>query len=271
MKNFSERLLILSAALWVAGCGGSKPYAMAEISTPPSEKRVELKKATGSLGVLPFENTTKKPELDWWEQGLTDMLTTDFAGVEGLQVVERRQRHKVLEEAKLSLSGLIDESTAKKVGKLMGVDMVVTGSVAAVGGQVRVDARVLHVETGKVLGVQAALASHQEVRLLLGMAWRDKGEHGFARKELEALAAMDALNHDVHRELSWLYQAIGEWEKAIKSAQTAWELYPEDVEALYALAEAYKGKGDGETAKMYFQKVLEKNPVHEGAKAGLEE
>ncbi len=68
-----------------------------------------------------------------------------------------------------------------------------------------------------------------------------------------------------------MYQAIGEWEKAIKSAQTAWELHPEDVEALYALAEAYKGKGDGETAKQYFHQVLEKNPEHQGAKAGLEE
>ena len=47
----------------------------------------------------------------------------------------------------------------------------------------------------KVLGVQAARASHQEARLLLGMAWRDKGEHGLARKELEALMATDTLNH----------------------------------------------------------------------------
>jgi hypothetical protein len=46
-------------------------------------------------------------------------------------VVERQRMEQILEEMKLGQSGLVDESQAAQVGKLLGVDAIITGQVNA--------------------------------------------------------------------------------------------------------------------------------------------
>ncbi|GAB6099378.1 hypothetical protein JCM16358_12570 [Halanaerocella petrolearia] len=46
-----------------------------------------------------------------------------------IEVIEREQLNEVLEEQKLGASGLIDSSTAKDIGNIMGVDYLVVGEV----------------------------------------------------------------------------------------------------------------------------------------------
>lgn len=50
----------------------------------------------------------------------------------GFQVIERQSIGKVLSEQKLQMSGLVDASTAVKIGKMIGVDAVVLGNVTTV-------------------------------------------------------------------------------------------------------------------------------------------
>jgi len=71
---------------------------------------------------------------------------------DGFSIIERRQLAKVLREQKLSSSGLIDGKAMKKVGNLLGVDAIVTGSVTDLGNVVEINARVISVETGDVIG-----------------------------------------------------------------------------------------------------------------------
>ncbi len=47
----------------------------------------------------------------------------------GYSVIERRQISKVLSEQSLDMSGSIDQSTMRKLGKLLGVQAIVLGSV----------------------------------------------------------------------------------------------------------------------------------------------
>lgn len=48
----------------------------------------------------------------------------------GIDVMERSKIESILKEQELSVSGLIDPSTAKVVGKIFGVDAIVTGSIS---------------------------------------------------------------------------------------------------------------------------------------------
>jgi len=70
----------------------------------------------------------------------------------GFSIIERRQLAKVLREQKLSTSGLIDAKAMQKVGNLLGVDAIVTGSIADLGNIIEINARVISVETGDVIG-----------------------------------------------------------------------------------------------------------------------
>lgn len=74
----------------------------------------------------------------------------------GMQVVERDQLERVLREQKLGYSGLIDLSSAKQVGKLVGAEGVVLGSVNDFGNEVTLNARLVDLESGSSLAATEA-------------------------------------------------------------------------------------------------------------------
>lgn len=71
------------------------------------------------------------------------------------EVVERRQLMKVLSEQRLTMSGLLDAKAMGNVGKILGIESLVTGSVADLGSAVKVNARLIGVDTAKVFAVAA--------------------------------------------------------------------------------------------------------------------
>ncbi len=105
------------------------------------------------LAVLYFDNecVTDRERLDPFQKGIADTLTTDLGRLRRLQVVERERLDALLSEMKLQQSGLADPATAAKIGKILGVQALLMGSYTAIGGMIRIDARIVEVETGLVL------------------------------------------------------------------------------------------------------------------------
>lgn len=66
-------------------------------------------------------------------EGISDMLATALVKSGKFIVVERQDLEKVLQEQKLGESGLVTEQSAPKVGKLLGVDLLVIGSISEFG------------------------------------------------------------------------------------------------------------------------------------------
>lgn len=66
-------------------------------------------------------------------------------------VIERERLLLALQELNLGSSMLVDETTRLKLGKLMGARYMVFGGYQVIGGQMRLDLRMVEVETGKVL------------------------------------------------------------------------------------------------------------------------
>lgn len=101
-----------------------------------------------TIAVLNFKNIGNKSKLDPLEKGITDMLITDLSKVESLQVVERIRMQKMMEEMNLAQTGLMDASTAPRVGKLLGVTTLVNGSfVDMPDHKVRLDAGLVDTKT----------------------------------------------------------------------------------------------------------------------------
>ncbi|MFO7665066.1 MAG: CsgG/HfaB family protein [Desulfobacterales bacterium] len=99
--------------------------------------------------VHPFENTRGK-EYSWISAGMTDTVITDLTHIQEISVVSDQDRRKVLEELKLAQSAIIEEDNMLKVGKLIGANVIFTGSYLVSGNSIRVHARLVNVETGKV-------------------------------------------------------------------------------------------------------------------------
>ncbi len=84
---------------------------------------------------------------------LTDRLRNELFRLGTYDVVERGMMESILTEQDFQLTGCTSDECLVEVGRLLGARQIVGGSVSKVGGTYTVSARVVDVETGKVLGV----------------------------------------------------------------------------------------------------------------------
>jgi TolB-like protein len=93
------------------------------------EKSLSGSAAKNTVAVLYFHNATGDPSLDPMRKGIPLLLVTDLAGVPGLSVIERTRLQALNEETSLGTSGLVEEGTAPRIGKLLGARWLVGGEI----------------------------------------------------------------------------------------------------------------------------------------------
>lgn len=110
--------------------------------------------ASVRMAVMEFTNAADDDAYDALGKGLQSMLTTDLSGVQSVTLVEREKLASIQDELDLGTSKWVDPGTATKVGKLAGASHLVGGSFTVVGKQMRLDARIFEVESGKILAAK---------------------------------------------------------------------------------------------------------------------
>ena len=84
---------------------------------------------------------------------LTDRLRNELFRLGAFEVVERGMMETILTEQDFQMTGCTSNECLVEVGRLLGARQIVGGSISKVGGTFTVSARLVDVETGKVLGV----------------------------------------------------------------------------------------------------------------------
>jgi curli biogenesis system outer membrane secretion channel CsgG len=137
-------------------------------------QEIEEKPLTGlkkRVAVFNFENKSDYGRGNVGE-GMADMLTTELVKSGNYRVIERAELQSVMQELKLGLTGMVTSNTAAQVGKQLGVELAVFGSVTEFGqkeeskgigfgkrkfganqikARVAIDLRIVNVETGEIL------------------------------------------------------------------------------------------------------------------------
>ncbi|MDP3286225.1 MAG: CsgG/HfaB family protein [Desulfobacterales bacterium] len=70
------------------------------------------------------------------------------------EVIERGLLKKLLEEQKLSMTGIVDATTATKIGKFLGVKTIISGSVMKLQNVIEINARIIDVETASIIAAE---------------------------------------------------------------------------------------------------------------------
>ncbi len=104
------------------------------------------------VAVLYFEGLTSDVELQNFSKGLASLLISDLVATDKLIVVERERLEAVMAELKLGETRFADKSAFAKLGKLLGAEYLLTGSLVGAGSQVMIAARVIIPETGATVG-----------------------------------------------------------------------------------------------------------------------
>ncbi len=113
--------------------------------------------AQNKVAILDFKNNGPASQ-QHLSEGIANMLATTLAGSAAIEVVERSALDKIVQEMKLGMTGLVDPKSAAQVGKVAGANLVVIGSYTALGKSIRIDAKVVNVETAVIVKGAAASA-----------------------------------------------------------------------------------------------------------------
>jgi len=142
-------IVLLTLACLAAGCG--KPSTPASTSSGSLVEKRQLQWPSGvprRVAVLPLEGNH-----DITTQA-TDLISTELLRL-GFDVIERGKLGVVINELKLSNSGLIDDTTRRKLGSILGVEAVfignITGSEKIYKFGTHLNLKFIAVENGKVL------------------------------------------------------------------------------------------------------------------------
>lgn len=115
---------------------------------------------TGLCGAADYHKT-KVAVLDFQQQGsfsnqdvgkiVAEWFTTSLVEAGRFEVIERRLMQQILQEQKMGSSGLLDPASASRLGKLLGVKTVVTGTVQNYERTYELNVRLINVETGAII------------------------------------------------------------------------------------------------------------------------
>ncbi|MFN8578737.1 MAG: CsgG/HfaB family protein [Candidatus Sericytochromatia bacterium] len=111
-----------------------------------------------SIAIIDFDNNSGDKDWDYMQKGVPRILITNLAQNKGLKIVERAKLDKALKELNFSQTGLVSQETAKKLGKLIGADYALFGSITKFGTNrttIVIDATIIDVQTGEVKYVES--------------------------------------------------------------------------------------------------------------------
>ena len=197
-----------------------------------------------TIAFLYFDNNSlvDREELQPLTKGMADMFITEFSALENIQVVERAQLEKLLNEIALGQTGLLQESSAQQVGKMLGAQYLVFGSFMNLfNDQFRIDVRIVQVETGLTIRAEQEtgrkkdffkLVKKLSARILKNLQLK------ITESDIEHLTSVDNTSFDA---------AI-----------------------FYSRGLDYEDKGDISSAKKMYEKALKENPNFKSAKIHLE-
>lgn len=78
------------------------------------------------------------------------------SSAKNFEVIDRTHLKAIIQENKLSSTGLIDPQTAIKLGQITGVEALVTGTITPFGDSIRLSVKVLDTKSAKVVGACSA-------------------------------------------------------------------------------------------------------------------
>jgi len=178
-----RKFTLAGFAVMLAACAGLKQY-------PFEQRRI--------AAVMPFSYTAAQKEFAPHANGLADALAGALLRTGRLRLVERARVDAVLSEAQLAQTGAIDSATAAKIGRQLGAQALVIGSLSSISvreegrsvkfaektdrwAEVELEARIVDAETGELLGSAKAVGKTSSAE-----------KHAFGGK-IGELATSDAL------------------------------------------------------------------------------
>lgn len=148
MKNITK---ILSAALLLAFAAGAHAQSSYDqLAKEIAEAGAGL--SNKKIAIIPFSYADGRVAA---KDGaiISEKITMRMIKLQQFEIIERSVLDKVMAELKLQSSGAMDATSTKELGKLLGVEAIVTGTLVEMqAGKIEVNARLIKTETAQAIG-----------------------------------------------------------------------------------------------------------------------
>ena len=213
------------------------------------------------LLVLPFDNKTGQPSLEWIRDAAPELLSSRF-GSAGFAPLSRADRLYALDHLGLPQGFQPSRASALRLSQTMDVDSIIVGSYQTDGSQIEVQAQIVDVPHLKMVG---AIVGSGEMRNLVAvfdsLAWKltRQLKPGFGSSEETFIAAGANLQLPAFEQY---IRGITEpdQEERLRHLQQAVKLSPELSAAWMALGREYYAGQQYEQAATAFEKVTGNDP-----------
>jgi TolB-like protein/DNA-binding winged helix-turn-helix (wHTH) protein len=190
-----------------------------------------------SVAVLPLQNLSSDADQEYFADGLTDELITDLAQIRELKVVSKTS----IMQYKATRTPL------PQIGRELGVDAVVEGSVLRSGDRVRITAQLIRTATDRhiwaaaydgdlkdVLSLQARVAQAITNEVKLNLTAEESG-----RLQRRKAVNPEAFDLYLRGRYAWNQRNVPGFQKAIEYFKQAIEKDPNFALAYSGLADSY--------------------------------
>ena len=116
-----------------------------------------------TLAVMDFKNNSSTMRYDRLQRAIPEMLKTELSRYPEISVVERTKIESIIKEQALVQTGFIDEKKAQEVGRLAGAEYLITGKINTLNRQLRIDAHLIKVATGQILGEKVTGKNEKQI------------------------------------------------------------------------------------------------------------
>jgi TolB-like protein len=183
-------------------CAALSPAA--ETSIENAVKKFAENNKRLRIAVLDFANTDgTKTRFDTY---IADTIVSELSKY-SLTLLERKKLEVLLGEHALSQAGLVDSNKALKLGTLLPVDVVVSGSYTELSGRLMINARFIHVGTGEILyAFTSSMESTPDVSSQKRQADECERRQETIKKALNTLGDQSAVNKAVDAAMTVPFQ-----------------------------------------------------------------
>jgi TolB-like protein len=123
-----------------------------------------------TIAVLDFDNNSlfNSAEYEPLTKGFAEIFITELSKVQSIKIVERQRLKTLLDELKLSQSGMLTQDHSLKIGKMLGArHLVFGGFIVTPEKKIRIDVRVVEVETGLTIIASEVTGKTKQVLSLI--------------------------------------------------------------------------------------------------------
>ena len=161
------------------------------------------------IAIMDFDNRTPYGSYQLGT-GASDILTTELVKLDKFDMYERDRLNSIISEQNLGASGRVDASTAAQIGKIAGVNYIITGAVTEYGKtkggggghgvsfgrtgyHATVDVRMIDAVTGKIVFADSGSASSSSTKVSVfgfggGQSFNEKAATETMRQAIQQLA-----------------------------------------------------------------------------------